>query len=335
MAITTTTSRVQYTGNNSSTVFAINFKFIENSHIVAELDDTAGTVTTLVLDTNYTLSGAGNDSGGTFTASVAPPTGHILTIYRQVPLTQTSDLVLTGTFNSQTVEDMIDKNTQMIQQLDVGISATSGSLVLKYPLSEPATTLSEIPSNANRSNKVLAFDSTGNPIATDISASGTGDVIGPASNTLNNVPQWTAATKTLSDGLGVLKSTDTTVDNDSNLATVGHILNQIKSLALPETTTQTLTEGATVAWDRNAGHNATISIAGTVSLGISNLSAGSYNLHVKKTNASALLNFTSNFKWADGIKPSLANVSLNNSAIFSFMNPGNGNLYGAAISNVK
>lgn len=227
MAITTTTSRVQYTGNNSSTVFAINFKFIENSHIVAELDDTAGTVTTLVLDTNYTLSGAGNDSGGTFTASVAPPTGHILTIYRQVPLTQTSDLVLTGTFNSQTVEDMIDKNTQMIQQLDVGISATSGSLVLKYPLSEPATTVSEIPSNANRSNKVLAFDSTGNPIATDISASGTGDVIGPASNTLNNVPQWTAATKTLSDGLGVLKSTDTTVDNDSNLATVGHILNQI------------------------------------------------------------------------------------------------------------
>lgn len=227
MAITTTTSRVQYTGNNSSTVFAINFKFIENSHIVAELDDTAGTVTTLVLDTNYTLSGAGNDSGGTFTASVAPPTGHILTIYRQVPLTQTSDLVLTGTFNSQTVEDMIDKNTQMIQQLDVGISATSGSLVLKYPLSEPATTVSEIPSNANRSNKVLAFDSSGNPIATDISASGTGDVIGPASNTLNNVPQWTAATKTLSDGLGVLKSTDTTVDNDSNLATVGHILNQI------------------------------------------------------------------------------------------------------------
>ncbi len=227
MAITTTTSRVQYTGNNSSTVFAINFKFIENSHIVAELDDTAGTVTTLVLDTNYTLSGAGNDSGGTFTASVAPPTGHILTIYRQVPLTQTSDLVLTGTFNSQTVEDMIDKNTQMIQQLDVGISATSGSLVLKYPLSEPTTTVSEIPSNANRSNKVLAFDSSGNPIATDISASGTGDVIGPASNTLNNVPQWTAATKTLSDGLGVLKSTDTTVDNDSNLATVGHILNQI------------------------------------------------------------------------------------------------------------
>jgi len=216
MAINTTISRVQYNGNSLTVSFPVTFKFIQNSDIVAELDD-GTTVTTWVLDTDYTLSGAGVDTGGTLTATTAPATGETLTIYRQVTLTQESDLVTTGAFNSQTVEDMVDKNTQMIQQLSEGLG-TSG-LLLKYPNSEPSTTSNELPRNSDRANKFFTFDASGNPTAQSLSLSGSGagDVLGPTSNTSGNIPQW-GASLTLTDGLSFKDEDDMSSDSATALA---------------------------------------------------------------------------------------------------------------------
>jgi len=216
MAINTTISRVQYSGNSLTVSFPVTFKFIQNSDIVAELDD-GTTVTTWVLDTDYTLSGAGVDTGGTLTATTAPATGETLTIYRQVTLTQESDLVTTGAFNSQTVEDMVDKNTQMIQQINEGLG--SSGLLLKYPNSEPSTTSNELPSNSTRANKFFTFDASGNPTAQSLSLSGSGagDVLGPASNTPGNIPQW-GASLTLTDGLSFKDEDDMASDSATALA---------------------------------------------------------------------------------------------------------------------
>lgn len=341
MAINTTISRVQYNGNSLTVSFPVTFKFIQNSDIVAELDD-GTTVTTWVLDTDYTLSGAGVDTGGTLTATTAPATGETLTIYRQVTLTQESDLVTTGAFNSQTVEDMVDKCVQMIQQLNDGIASSSSGLYLKYPNSEPTTTSNELPSNSTRASKILGFDSGGNPSVVTLSGSGTGDVSGPGTSTANNIPQWDSVSNTLKDGKGLLTSSDTTIDSDANLATVGHIINKLTELAavtslpaLPETKTVNLFESGTITWNRNDGHNATVSLAGTATISLSNRQPGCYNLYVKKISTAGAIVFPQNTYWAGGTVPSLASTTVNKSAIFSFMCPTGVSLFGAAVSDIQ
>ena len=341
MAISTTTSRAQYSGNGSTTSFSVPFKFNDNSWIVAELEDSSNVITTWVLDTDFTLAGAGVDAGGTLIATTAPASGESLTIYRQTPLTQSTDLVLTGEFNSGNVEDALDKLTAAIQDNVNGTSSGATDTYLKYPNSEPTTTSNVLPSNANRIDKYLAFDSAGEPTAVSLANAGQGNVIGPSTTTQDNVPQWDAVSQTLKDGKGLLTSTDTTVDSDANIGTIGHIINKLTELAavtslpaLPQAKTVNLFEAGTVSWDRDDGHNATISIAGTVSLGLTNTVPGAYNLYVKKVSTAAVLNFTSDFLWVDGVKPSLGGVSINKSAVFSFMSPFGVSLFGAAISNI-
>ena len=250
MAITTTTSRTQYSGNDTTTTFAIGFKFIENSDIVAELDDGINPPTTWVLDTDYTLSGAGNDAGGSLEATTAPATGETLTIYRSVSFTQESDLVLTGNFNSQTVEDMVDKNTQMIQQLNEGISGTG--LNLRYPNSEPTTTNNELPSNTNRQGKLFSFDASGNPSVTDLDLENgsTGNILGPTTTTENNIPQWDSVNKTLKDGLGFLDEDDLSSDSATSIPSqqsVKAYIDQLKEMVAEASQREVTVSTATFA----------------------------------------------------------------------------------------
>ncbi len=65
MTVTTTTARKLYEGDGSTTTFSTVFKFDQNADIECVLRSTDGTETVWTLDTQYTLSGAGNASGGT------------------------------------------------------------------------------------------------------------------------------------------------------------------------------------------------------------------------------------------------------------------------------
>jgi len=237
---------------------------------------------------------------------------------------------------------MVDKCVQMIQQLNDGIASSSSGLYLKYPNSEPTTTSNELPSNSTRASKVLGFDSGGNPSVVTLSGSGTGDVSGPGTSTANNIPQWDSVSNTLKDGKGLLTSSDTTIDSDANLATVGHIINKLTELAavtslpaLPEAKTVNLFESGTITWNRNDGHNATVSLAGTATISLSNRQPGCYNLYVKKISTAGAIVFPQNTYWAGGTVPSLASTTVNKSAIFSFMCPLGVSLFGAAVSDIQ
>ena len=61
MTISTTINRVQYDGNGAASVFAAPFKFNEDEDINVILTDASGNDSTKVLDTDYSVSGAGND----------------------------------------------------------------------------------------------------------------------------------------------------------------------------------------------------------------------------------------------------------------------------------
>lgn len=79
-----------------------------------------------------------------------------------------------------------------------------------------------------------------------------------------------------------------------------------------EWTAQTLTDQATLAWDRELGHTAYLESTQSSTLnGISNPTVGNYVLIVKKAGASADMVFDPAFKFVGGTKPDLAGSTLN------------------------
>lgn len=112
MLITGATNRIPYAGNGVTLVFAVPFKFMANSDIVAELVNTVGlAVTPLVQGADYNLTGAGVDAGGSLTMVVAPPAGYNLVIYCDPAVTQPLQLVDTDNLPSSGVNSEFDRAT--------------------------------------------------------------------------------------------------------------------------------------------------------------------------------------------------------------------------------
>lgn len=165
MTVSTQTAKSQYTGNGVTTAFTGSFPILDQTHVTVILTSTTGVDTTQVLTTNYTISGVG---GSTFTVTflVAPASGVRVTIARNVPLTQELDLVENDEFPSAEIEKSYDKLTMIAQQIDEGQDRA-----LRYPVTDSASLSSQIPNSTDRANKVLAFNSTGEPVATSLATS--------------------------------------------------------------------------------------------------------------------------------------------------------------------
>ena len=106
MTITTTTSKVTYTGNNSTTVFAYTFKIFADAEIKVYVDAVLKTIST-----HYNVSGAGSASGGnvTFTGGNTPGTGAKVVLLRNIAKTQVTDYVENDSFPAETHESALDK----------------------------------------------------------------------------------------------------------------------------------------------------------------------------------------------------------------------------------
>lgn len=157
MAVSNTTTLVQYAGNNSAvTAYPITFPFTEQSWIKCQLLDEDGTVTDLVLDTDFTVTGEGDPSGGDLVTAVAYDNTHQLTIYRVAPLTQLLDLVYNDRLPAQLLEDALDKITYIAQQLST--LGDAGQRTLKFPISEPGANDDTLPVPADRLGKYLYFN---------------------------------------------------------------------------------------------------------------------------------------------------------------------------------
>lgn len=157
MTVSSTTSRADYTGNGSTTAFTVPFYFLDNTHVTVYLTVIAtGATTTLVLGTDYTLTGAGVSTGGTVTTTVAPSTSQKLSILRSVPQTQLIHYVPNDPFPAASHEQALDQLTMEVQQVNEtlarSIKLSSTNTMTSTEFTVPATT---------RANKVLGFDSTG------------------------------------------------------------------------------------------------------------------------------------------------------------------------------
>lgn len=166
MTVQTNTNVASFNGNGVTQIFPIAFKFNNDTDLVVLLvDDDTGAATTLTLNSDYTVSGEGDEEGGLVNVVVAPTAGQRLKVTRIVDILQLLDLRNQGKFFAEVHEDAFDLLTMIAQQHQ---SEIASSIRVAESDPEPA----RLPPAASRANMLMAFDASGNPIA---SAPASGD----------------------------------------------------------------------------------------------------------------------------------------------------------------
>lgn len=154
MAVVTENNQVKYVGNGStSTPYVIPFMFFENAHIVVYVDGVQ------LGGGDFTVSGAGDEEGGSFTTTAAYTSEQQVTVARLVPFTQPFDYSEGGRLPAKTLEKNFDWLTMAIQQL-IGDQSKLLNRSLRFPIVEPSANNTELPTPAARKDTVIYFNQT-------------------------------------------------------------------------------------------------------------------------------------------------------------------------------
>ena len=177
MTIDNENMRDEYTGTNAVDTFTYGFPIFDDDDLVVQVTNTSNTTVTLTKTTDYTVTGVGNSNGTVVLVNSSQAwldgdgdllTNYVITIYRDVDITQPSDLKNQGPYFQRTVEDVADRLTMIDQQqqdeLDRAITIPTSEDPADYSLTLPAA--------ATRASKYLAFDSAGNATASSVLTTG-------------------------------------------------------------------------------------------------------------------------------------------------------------------
>lgn len=195
IAINPVVRRVQFTGNTGLGPFAFTFNILQNTDIVVYKNRTL-----LTLTTDYTVTINANGTGsvtltgsGSGTALVADD---VFTLIGGRELSRTTDFVTAGDLLASSLNEQLDSNVIMSQQLDERFSRT-----IRVNPGDADKTL-EVPSIAERADKILKFDSSGNIAVESASALAAGAVVGAnfVNNTFTGNGSQTAFTTTVEAG---------------------------------------------------------------------------------------------------------------------------------------
>lgn len=117
MTVTAKNTRVQYTGNGLVATYAYDWKILDQADLVVITTDLLGADTTLVLGVGYTVTGAGNDSGGNVVLTNSLATGQLLTVYVDMDIDQPTDLTNQQSPFLERIESALDRQALVSQQL--------------------------------------------------------------------------------------------------------------------------------------------------------------------------------------------------------------------------
>lgn len=154
MSVTNTYTPVLLTGDGSEQDFDFGFKIFDASDLVVALVDPDTLVATAqAISTNYTVVIDTAAPGGTVTFLVPPPDGTLVSIRRDVPITQATDIPSGGLFREVQIENALDKEILIAQQLNEKIDRAilqnpyTAAITLVYPGAE--------------ANKIIGWDAAG------------------------------------------------------------------------------------------------------------------------------------------------------------------------------
>lgn len=106
-----------YPGNGVTTVFPYDFRILDEKHITVIRLEANGAESTLVLNTDYIVSGVGDPGGGNIATVTPPAADQSVTFLRNVPFLQNMDLENQGAYLAENVEAAFDLATMRDQQL--------------------------------------------------------------------------------------------------------------------------------------------------------------------------------------------------------------------------
>lgn len=161
MSTTDQTARVQVTLSTATDVVSFPYKFLESNDLVVTSDGRGA----LVLDTDYSVTGAGETAGGNVTM-IGGTIAERITVTRSTDNSQELSIATNGPLSSSGLEAALDKLTKITQDQGEEISRA-----LTFPHSEVNGFSATIADATTRANKVLSFDGTGALNVTDDSPS--------------------------------------------------------------------------------------------------------------------------------------------------------------------
>jgi hypothetical protein len=223
MTVSSTSPRIKYDCNGSTTDFTFTFNASATDEISVILTTSAGVETTLTENSHYFVTATNNDytAGGTVstcvTGDITTPyawaTGYTLTIMRVVDITQETDLVPQPTLY-QTLEDALDKCARIDQQLQEQLDRTPK---LKDSSETTGLTFPEI-----EAGKIIGYNAGGTDLTTYSTSSATTVDI----STLERISDYSNNIATAITAIGASEKTllidvatagDTTVPSNVNL----------------------------------------------------------------------------------------------------------------------
>lgn len=157
MTVSSTTNRKEYAGNGATVSFSTNpvVFFDDEDLTVYVVNDTTDVVTTLTLNTDYTVSGGDGTIGAVdLTLHGAPASGETLVIVRDLAITQEANFVNNDASDAEVAEDALDRLTMISQQLDARLDR---SFVL--PDSDTSGASTELPTPEGTT--LLGWDTAG------------------------------------------------------------------------------------------------------------------------------------------------------------------------------
>lgn len=150
MTVSTTTNKVSYAGNGSTTAFAFTFRIFAEADLRVIVRDANGVETVQTLTTHYTISASPWTSGGTVTMVTPPASGETLVIKSDIASTQAVDYLAADRFPAETHEAALDKLTLLIQQTEEALA--------RAPVLQESTAITNFIIPDPETNQTLVWD---------------------------------------------------------------------------------------------------------------------------------------------------------------------------------
>jgi hypothetical protein len=207
IAIGDITPKNQYTASANQTVFAYSFPIFAETDIKVYIGSTLKS-----LSTHYTVSGVQSANGGNVTLGTGASNGDIVTIYRDMAISRTSDYQANGDLLAETLNDDLDKIVLMAQQVEDQVNNNT----LKVDQFDTSVDLT-LPVVNTRKGTVLGFNAT------------TG--VPEAGPTIANVNSLADITTNINTVAGIASNVTTVAGNNSNVSTVAGISGNVSTVA--------------------------------------------------------------------------------------------------------
>ena len=162
MTISTTIIKNSFSGDGSTTAFTYSFPINSTSEITVIIKASTGVETVKTITTHYTVADAGANGGTvTFTSGNIPASGETVVLFRNTTKNQVTDLIENDPFLAESLEAQFDNLQMQVQEVSEAVDRS-----FKVAKTNAITTSSITTSAADRANKILAFDASGNLDAT-------------------------------------------------------------------------------------------------------------------------------------------------------------------------